>query len=312
MKKIKLILIIILAINFSAISQEQKNELDNFAKKLFKSLKHKNFENSKELLIESSDINFLPKSVVKRKIKKLHSTDSLRESYYSFVEKRFTNNYNEGLKIGINWKETEYLSCEYNTSLDENILSISRAYIYFKFKNKKYSLQFSNSIKINDKWKHFKIGYKISFIERLNNINDPEEIGKQVFNILKDIRNVSKKDYYDNFISFTEINQLSKNNNLISDEKFRSNLASVTEENIHHKLETHYNATKLKGIKYRIDWNTIEYLDFIYEIEEKNALKKCSGKLFFKSGDNVYKIYSQSFYNGNEYLLVSLRNLIDE
>ena len=86
-------------------------------------------------------------------------------------------------------------------------------------------------------------------------------------------------------------------------------MTSVLKEEWVNELERNYNKVKERAAKYGIIWNDIQYLDYVYEINEKRGIKTCEGKLYFKYKDDSFKIRTSSIFNGHEYKLIEIRSL---
>lgn len=143
-------------------------------------------------------------------------------------------------------------------------------------------------------------------------IKEPEQIGKQVFEILRNLSIKSKADYVGNFLSIEEIRELGKNETIVTEEKTRNEMTSMLKEDWVGRIEGYYNDIKEKGGEYGINWQEIEYLDFVYEIETDDGIKGCKGSLYFKYKDKPYKIKVSSIFNGTEYKLVKIRSLYEQ
>ena len=165
-----------------------------------------------------------------------------------------------------------------------------------------------------------KMNFKVFFVAIIfalsacstNNIKEPEQIGKQVFEILKNISNSSKANYIDNFLSIEEIRELGKDEEVVKDEDTRNEMTSMLKEKWIGRIEKDYNRIKEKGGKSGINWNNIEYLDFVYELKDKDGLKICEGELYFKFNDKSFKIETSSIFNGKEYRLVEIEDLYEQ
>ena len=165
-----------------------------------------------------------------------------------------------------------------------------------------------------------KINFKIVLVAMVfaftacstNNIKEPEQIGKQVFEILKSLSTKSKADYVSNFLSIEEVRELGKNEKVVTEEKTRNELTSMLKGQWVGRIEGYYNDIKEKGGEYGINWQEIEYLDFVYEIETDDGVKGCKGSLYFKYNDKPYKIKVTSIFNGKEYKLVKIRRLYEQ
>lgn len=145
-----------------------------------------------------------------------------------------------------------------------------------------------------------------------NSVREPEQIGKQVFEILKIISNSSKGNYISNFLSIEEIRELGKNEEVVKNVDTRNELTSMLKEKWISKIEKDYNRIKEKGGKSGINWNEIQYLDFVYELKDKDGIKGCEGELYFKFSDKSFKIEIESIFNGTEYRLITIEDLYEQ
>ena len=141
-------------------------------------------------------------------------------------------------------------------------------------------------------------------------IKEPEQIGRQVFKILKNIDDNSKEDYISNFLSIEEIQQLATNEKLVKDADTRNEMTSITKEEWNKRIEMDYNRIQIKSKEYGINWNNIEYLVFPnIPINEGELIKGCHGELFFKCKGKSFKVNVTSFWNSREYRLLTIENL---
>ncbi len=145
-----------------------------------------------------------------------------------------------------------------------------------------------------------------------NSVKEPKQIGKQVFGILKNISSSSKDNYISNFLSIEEIRELGKNEEVVKDADTRNELTSMLKEKYISSIEKDYNRIKEKGGKSGINWNEIQYLDFVYEIKDKKGIKGCEGELYFKFNDKSFKIEVETIFNGTEYRLVEIEDLYEQ
>jgi|SRR5690554_3669825 len=144
-----------------------------------------------------------------------------------------------------------------------------------------------------------------------NSTREPEQIGKQVFEILKNISSNSKDNYISNFLSIEEIRELGKNEEVVKDADIRNEMTSMLKEEWISEIEKDYNSIKEKGGKSGINWNEIQYLDFVYELTE-DGMKVCEGELYFKFNDKSFKIEITSIFNGTEYRLIGIEDLYEQ
>lgn len=138
--------------------------------------------------------------------------------------------------------------------------------------------------------------------------SDPEKIGKEVFGIIKKISSDSKSDYIDNFFSIKDYRDLGKNKKVIRDEETRNEMTSMTKRRWEEQIENDYNRIKEKGATAGIKWDEIEYLDFIYEVEDDDEGELCFGKLYFEFDNDSYSVESISIFDGKDYQLVEIED----
>ncbi len=138
---------------------------------------------------------------------------------------------------------------------------------------------------------------------------EPEQIGRIVFDILKNLSTESKQEYAKHFASIEDIRKLGRNETVITDQKFRNKMTSLPKEEWEQAILKNYNRTKEKAASLGISWQEITYLDFVYEIETKESIKALEGKLYFKSNDKSYNIKVGSIWNGTEYLIFQIGDL---
>ena len=159
----------------------------------------------------------------------------------------------------------------------------------------------------------FLLAILIAFSSCTNNsVKEPDQIGKQVFEILKKISIDSKHEYVGKFLSIEEIRELGKNEEIVKDEKTRNEMTSMLKDKWVGRIESDYNRIKEKAGQYGINWQEIEYLDFVYELEEDDGLKICKGELYFKYNDQSFKIDVRSIHNGNEYKLTEIEDFYEQ
>lgn len=140
-----------------------------------------------------------------------------------------------------------------------------------------------------------------------NNIDKPEKLGNEVILLLKKSNTISDKEYFSEFISLNELNSFWKKT--VINEKDREQISSITQDMWKQKIINDFIKIKEKGLKYNIDWENIELIDFIYEIKEKNEVKGLNGKLIFTSNDMKYKIQTTFIQIDDEYKLYEIKDL---
>jgi hypothetical protein len=136
-------------------------------------------------------------------------------------------------------------------------------------------------------------------------ITEPEDLGMYAFKLLKTLSQTTKSDYLKSFISIEEIRELGKNEKIVTDPNRRNDLTSVKNEELLEEIETDYNMLKLDAATNGIKWEKIEYLDFIYEVDEDDTFY-IDGELFIKSDNKTYSISLYALFDGESYKLCDL------
>ncbi|MDD2288434.1 MAG: hypothetical protein PHY55_06320 [Bacteroidales bacterium] len=132
-----------------------------------------------------------------------------------------------------------------------------------------------------------------------SNLKEPEQVGQLVFNLLKNISIDTKKAYTDKFITANDLQRIVNKHNIAEE-------ITVTQDELTSEIESEYNEIKAKGIKYSINWQKIEYLDFIYSTSTYEGILNLEGKLYFKYDDETYIVDVKSIFSGKEYKLYSI------
>ena len=145
-----------------------------------------------------------------------------------------------------------------------------------------------------------------------NKINTPELLGKQAFGVLQNLNTKTVADYESGFLSIEELRELGNNDQIVTTEKLRNEMTSMPKEKWTSRIEQDYKDIREKGAEYGINWQTIEYLDFIYEMPSNFGIKICQGKLYFKSADKSYLLRVTAYFDGLQYRLVDLGLLEDQ
>ncbi len=139
-------------------------------------------------------------------------------------------------------------------------------------------------------------------------VKDPDKIGLQVFEILKNFDSLGRMEYGKNFITFEEFHAIGSNKSLKIEEEVRNNISSLTKEDWKEKedeVSENYREIFELGDDNDITWSNIEYMDFSYNLRNE-PLKTVEGLLIFWHRTEEYKIETTSVWNGNEYLLVDI------
>lgn len=151
----------------------------------------------------------------------------------------------------------------------------------------------------------------LAYISSCNSkrLTEPEHVGNKVFGVLESISIKSKKEYLKNFLSIEKLRELAKNEKIVTEEKARNRLTSITKTEWEDRIFDDYNNFKENGIAYEINWKNIEYLDFIYETKDFDGIKTLEGYIYFKHLDNSFRISIIAFWIGAEYKIVEIDDL---
>lgn len=148
----------------------------------------------------------------------------------------------------------------------------------------------------------------ISFIscDTTEKTPEPEDVGMYAFKLLNTLSQTTKIDYVNSFMTIEEIRELGKNEEVVTDPDTRNQMTSMEKEEWNGDTEDDYNELKQDGEECGIKWSEIEYLDFVYELDNYDGAIFCIGDLFFKYKDNSYSVGLISIFDGNEYKLIGL------
>lgn len=140
-------------------------------------------------------------------------------------------------------------------------------------------------------------------------LEDPNNIGNEIFGIIKDFNIKPMEEYISATISVNEIKEIAKDTLLMNDNYYRRKSKMLTDERWAEEKIKQYKNLKQVGIDKEINWSKIEYLDFTYEKNEEQGSEICNGKTYFQYNDNVFYAKSKSIFNGNGYRLVLIEEI---
>lgn len=136
---------------------------------------------------------------------------------------------------------------------------------------------------------------------------EPNDLGKEVFNLIKNVNSKSFEEYKKQVISYDEIKNLINDSSIPISESFRNELKSVSTEKYNEVILKDYNRTKSEGLDFNIDWSKIIYRDFIYEIQEVDGGKGLIGRTYFQSqNDKTFSIKCEAFFDGKGYRIIRI------
>lgn len=138
-------------------------------------------------------------------------------------------------------------------------------------------------------------------------VTDPDKIGRQVFNILKDFDAKGLQGFEKNFYTIDEIRKLGKSDKLTTDIEVRNEITSTTVEEWQKGILSSYNEIQKMGREKNIIWKDIEYIDFTYEVNYKmESIRYILGSLLINYNEKEYHIQTYSMWNGKEYMLLQM------
>ena len=146
----------------------------------------------------------------------------------------------------------------------------------------------------------------------IKKVQEPEDVGLYAFNLLKSLNQTTKADYVNRFLTIEEIRELAKNEEIVTNQETRNEFKSIKKDEWIGDIEDDYYELKQDGGENGIKWSEVEYLDFVYELEDKDGITGCEGELFFKYKDVSYSVDLLAIYNGVEYKLVELNYLEEQ
>lgn len=148
----------------------------------------------------------------------------------------------------------------------------------------------------------------IGFSSCNRGVTEPDKIGRQAFDILKNFDSNGRQGFEKNFPTIHDLRDLGRNDKVTTDIEIRNVLTSTPENEWLEQISENYADIKKMGNKHGINWKNIEYSDFIYEMEyEGGGLKYVEGELVIKHRGETYKIETYSMWNGKKYMILGIR-----
>lgn len=143
--------------------------------------------------------------------------------------------------------------------------------------------------------------------EQKKTFTEPNDLGKEVFSLIKDVNSKSFEQYKKQVISYDEIKSLINDSSISISESFRNDLKSVTAVKYNEVILKDFNRTKSEGLYYNIDWSKITYRDFIYDLQEVDGGKGLIGRTYFQSqNDKTFSIKCEAFFDGKGYRIIRI------
>ncbi|OXB00783.1 hypothetical protein B0A81_20290 [Flavobacterium plurextorum] len=146
-------------------------------------------------------------------------------------------------------------------------------------------------------------------------ISKPEDVGKNIFELLKNIDKKTIDDYNLQVITYEELKALA-NDKKAKLGNFRSEIQVMTSVEFRRRTLIYLHKLQNRGKNYKIDWSKITYSDFVFEVIESNIpdfggeSKYLKGETYFKNTDGkIYLVQSVSYYDGKGYKTILVSGL---
>ena len=140
----------------------------------------------------------------------------------------------------------------------------------------------------------------------------PNEVGRMVFAMLKTLDNQHNlASLQSKFLTMEELREMADNPNLIKSGTLQDNFKRGTRESFEEDRARDNQAFKKNATEYQIDWQNIEYFDYLSleEAKEKEDAGLYMRILEFKSKGKKYGVLIFSLFNGKEYKVVKVEEL---
>ena len=134
-------------------------------------------------------------------------------------------------------------------------------------------------------------------------LDEPEKVGKHVFNMLQKMNTLSFEEYSNYFITLEELRALGENEEVVTSEETRNMLTSYEKQEYDENLKFSFEMLKEEAGNNLVLWEDIEYFDFTYEKKTEAGITGIEGKLTFQYNDTSYLVFVSAIWDGNEYKL---------
>jgi hypothetical protein len=139
---------------------------------------------------------------------------------------------------------------------------------------------------------------------------NPEDLGKEVFNIVSDFDGLVQEDFNKKVITYQELQNLANNPKAKLGEHFRADFKSITSDIYEEVMQRDYNSIKDAAASSKINLDKIEFVTFVHKLMEFDEVKGVLGETYFKNTDDkVYFVKSMAFHDGEKYVLVKVEDI---
>mmetsp|Transcript_24876 Transcript_24876/g.28757 ORF Transcript_24876/g.28757 Transcript_24876/m.28757 type:complete len:167 (+) Transcript_24876:519-1019(+) len=140
-------------------------------------------------------------------------------------------------------------------------------------------------------------------------VSERKDIGPQVMDILEEMKDITRPEFAERFISWNTLQEIAGDKKLVTDEEQRRSMRRATKKEMKVRYNFMHMRLKSKGKRYGINWGDIKFVDFTHEIEKRGGAKFCYGLLTFKFRSSKYSVRTSSVYDGSDYVLASVTDL---
>ena len=145
--------------------------------------------------------------------------------------------------------------------------------------------------------------------QKTKGVAKPGDMGKYVFDLLKNLDETTKDEYIATLFTVEEIKVFGEQNAETLESKTKEDIEGLNKEKYDEKIGIDYNSLKERGKRHGISWNAIEYGDYDFKERDEDGLKGARGTLTFKHGDKSYSVRITSVSIDGMYRLVRIASL---
>ena len=142
-------------------------------------------------------------------------------------------------------------------------------------------------------------------------ISKAEDVGKYVFDFLKNFENTSKEDYLNSLLTLKEFKEFAQKSGSSMQDVVKQSIERLNKKTYDAGLLRQYTLLKEKAKQYNIVWSAIEYKDFSYQERTDDGMTGIRGDLIFKHNDTEYKVLTSALFAENAYIPVVINRLTE-
>lgn len=130
---------------------------------------------------------------------------------------------------------------------------------------------------------------------------ESQSFSDEVFDLLTELKGIDNEKYKTNFVTSEELTAFSEKQDL--KDEYQSMFDDIQSGKYHKEIEKYYMKIKYCAAKKGVDWEKIQFLDFIYTTYS-GGLK---GTLFFNHNGKTYSVKVGAYLLDSGYRLSSLK-----